>query len=120
MRAGERKTGWTKPLPPSPGLWALNAPGRLLVGHRGIPGGGLEPFAVTARLSSGQHNSLDLTIWPSRRNADGARGASAPAPAWWALRVCAVGTSLLGHDVSGTSRQTVGRMMLSITTMVPV
>ena len=29
MRAGERKTGWTKPLPPSPGLWALNAPGRL-------------------------------------------------------------------------------------------
>src|SRR5882672_340109 len=52
-------------------------PGRLLVGHRGIPGGGLEPFAVTARLSSGQHNSLDLTIWPSRRNADGARGASA-------------------------------------------
>ena len=37
-----------------------------------------------------------------------------------ALRVCAVGTSLLGHDVSGTSRQTVGRMMLSITTMVPV
>ena len=119
MRAGERKTGWTKPLPPSPGLWALNAPGRLLVGHRGIPGGGLEPFAVTARLSSGQHNSLDLTIWPSRRNADGARGASAPAPAWRALRVCAVGTSLLGHDVSGTGRQTVGRMMLSITTMVP-
>src|SRR6266478_4770054 len=53
-------------------------PGRLLVGHRGIPGGGLEPFVVTARLSSGQHNSLDLTIWPSRRNADGARGASAP------------------------------------------
>ena len=28
-------------------------------------------------------------------------------------------TSLLGHDVSGTARQTVGRMMLSITTMVP-
>ena len=68
MRAGERKTGWTKPLPPSPGLWALNGPGPLLVGHRDIPGGGLEPFAVPTRLSSGQH-SLDLTIWPSRRNA---------------------------------------------------
>ena len=118
MRAGERKTGWTKPLPPSPRLWALNAPGLLLVGHRGIPGGGLEPFAVPTRLSSGQH-SLDLTIWPSRRNADGARGASAPTPAWRALRVWAVGTSLLGHDVSGTGRQTVGGMMLSITTMVP-
>src|SRR5882757_11053580 len=95
-------------------------PGRLLVGHRGIPGGGLEPFAVTARLSSGQHNSLDLTIWalaPERRWRSRRKR---PAPAWRALRVCAVGTSLLGHDVSGTSRQTVGRMMLSITTMVPV
>ena len=99
--------------------YGLNAPGRLLVGHRGIPDGGLEAFAVPTRLSSGEH-SLDLTIWPSGWNADGARGASAPAPAWRALRVRAVGTSLLGHDVSGTSRQTVGRMMLSITTMVPV
>jgi len=25
-RAGERKTGWAKPLPPPPGLWALNGP----------------------------------------------------------------------------------------------
>ena len=118
MRAGERKTGWTKPLPPSPGLWALNAPGRLLVGHRCIAGGGLEPFAVPTRLSSGEH-SLDLTIWPSGWNADGALGASVLVPAWRALRVCAVGTSLLGHDVSGTGRPTLGRMMLSITTMVP-
>jgi hypothetical protein len=31
----------TKPLPPSPGLWALNAPGLLLMEHRGIPDGGL-------------------------------------------------------------------------------
>jgi hypothetical protein len=30
-----------------------------------------------------------------------------------------VGMSLLGHDVSGSGRQTAGRMMLSITTMVP-
>ena len=96
----------------------MDAPGLLLVGHRGIAGGGLERFAVPTRLSSGQH-SLDLTNWRSRRNADGARGASVPAPAWRALRVCAVGTWLLGHDVSGTGRQTVGRMMLSITTMVP-
>jgi hypothetical protein len=44
--------------------------------------------------------------------------ASPPRPGR-ALRVCAVGTWLLGHDVSGTGRQTVGRMMLSITTMVP-
>ena len=95
-------------------------PGRLLMGHRGIPGGGLEPFAVTARLSSGQHNSLDLTIWPSRRNADGARGASAPPRPGGRFGFARLETSLLGHDVSGTSRQTVGRMMLSITTMVPV
>jgi hypothetical protein len=26
-RGGERKTGWTKPLPVPPGLWALNAAG---------------------------------------------------------------------------------------------
>jgi hypothetical protein len=93
-------------------------PDFLLVGHRDIAGGGAEPFAVPTRLSIAPH-SLDLTIWPSRRNADGARGASVLAPAWRVLRVCAVGTSLPGHDVSGTGRQTVGRMMLSITTMVP-
>ena len=87
------------------------------MGHRGIPDGGLEPFAVPTRLSSGQH-SQDLTVWPSRGNADGTCGASVPAPACRALRVCVVGTSLLGHDVSKTGRQTVGRMMLSITTMV--
>jgi hypothetical protein len=74
--------------------------------------------SLESRLSSGRH-SLDLTIWPSRRNADDARGASVSAPALRALRVCAVGKSLLGHDVSGTGRQTLGRMMLSITTMVP-
>jgi hypothetical protein len=27
FRAGERKTYWTKPLPPAPGLWALNGRG---------------------------------------------------------------------------------------------
>jgi hypothetical protein len=27
--------------------------------------------------------------------------------------------SLLGHDASGTGRQTLGRIMLAITTMVP-
>ena len=118
MRAGERKTGWTKPLPPSPGLWALNAPGRLLVGRRGIPGGGLEPFAVPTRLSSGQH-SLDLTICPSRRNADGARGANVSAPTWRLLGFAGLERRSWGHDVSGTGRQTLGRMMLSITTMVP-
>src|SRR2546423_15337511 len=82
FRLAARRTvlcGWILRLecPPSPGLWALNAPGLLLVGHRGIPGGGLEPFAVPTRLSSGQH-SLDLTIWPSRRNADGARAQVSP------------------------------------------
>src|SRR6202035_5091657 len=27
FRAGERETYWTKPLPPAPGLWALNGRG---------------------------------------------------------------------------------------------
>jgi hypothetical protein len=55
MRAGERKTGWTKPLPPSPGLWALNAPGLLLVGHLGIPDGGLEPLALQTTAIQASH-----------------------------------------------------------------
>jgi hypothetical protein len=105
-----------------PRTFAGGAPGHPGTGasrHRGIPGGGLEPFAVPTRLSSGQHR-LDLTIWPSRRNADDPRGAGVPAPAWRAFRLRAVEPSILGHDVSGTGSQTLGRVMLSITTMVPV
>jgi hypothetical protein len=116
MRAGEQKTGWTKPPPPTPGLWALNSPGPLLVGHRGISGGGLEPSAVRTRV---QHR-IDLSIWPTRRNADGPCGAGVPAAAWRALRLRAAEAWILGHDVSETGSQTLGRMMLSITTMVPV
>src|SRR5271169_1474740 len=115
MRAGEQKTGCTKP-PPSPGLWALNAPGRLLAEHRGVSGGGAEPStAAPTGPSSGQHR-LDLTIWLSRRNGVGRRGAGVPAPAWRALRLRAAEAWILGHDVSETGNQTLGRMMLSITT----
>jgi hypothetical protein len=38
VRAGERKTDWTKPLPPPSGLWALNAAGPFAgapLGHSG-------------------------------------------------------------------------------------
>src|SRR4051794_30311327 len=44
IRAGERKTDWTKPLAPSPGLWALNAAGSLagaLSGHSEWPPGAI-------------------------------------------------------------------------------
>ena len=44
---------------------------------------------------------------------------ASPLPPAGRFGFCTVGTSLLGHDVSRTGRQTVGRMMLSITTMVP-
>jgi hypothetical protein len=115
---GEKRVGLNR-WPPSPRLWALNAPGPLPVGHRGISGGGVEPCAVATRLSSGQHR-LDLIIWRSRRNADGPRGAGAPSPAWRAPRLRAAEAWILGHDVSKTGSQTLGRMMLSITTMVPV
>jgi len=86
MRAGERKNGLDlNRSPRRQGLWALNAPGRLLVGRRGIPGGRAWSHSpCQTKLSSGQR-SLDLTVWPSRRNADGAGGASVPAPAWRAL-----------------------------------
>jgi hypothetical protein len=118
MRAGERKTGWTKPLPPPPGLWALNAPGLLLVGHQGIPGGGLEPFAVPTRLSSGQH-SLDLTIWPRAGTPMALAAQMSPPRPGGRFGLARLERRSWGHDVSGTGRQTLGRMMLSITTMVP-
>jgi hypothetical protein len=71
---------------------------------------------VPSRL---QHR-IDLTIWPSRRNADGRRGAGVPTPAWRALRLGAAEVWILGHDVSEIGSQTLGRTMLPITTMVPV
>jgi hypothetical protein len=40
IRAGEQKTDWTKPLPPPPWLWALNAGGAFagaVSGHSGRP-----------------------------------------------------------------------------------
>lgn len=35
IRVGERKTGWTKPLPRTPTLWALNGPGYFVDGRNG-------------------------------------------------------------------------------------
>ena len=53
IRAGERKTDWTKPLPPPLGLWALNDAGPsagALLRHRGPR---LEAARVARRAAEG-------------------------------------------------------------------
>ena len=118
-RAGERKTDWTKPLPP-PGLWVLNTPGCFAGAPSGHAGrGGRERFVAATRHRSDQ-NSRDLTVWPRFRHASGPDGHNIPTPVWRAVRLHAIGTSILGHDVSGTGQQTLGLAMQSITTMMPV
>jgi hypothetical protein len=51
-RAGERKTDWTKPAPPSPGLWALKratVPGIALSAHHDAGSG-----AVVCAIRAGK------------------------------------------------------------------
>jgi hypothetical protein len=95
--------------------------------YRGIPGdraregqGGWEPFTADINLSNGWHRR-DLSGHPLFERAGGRRGPSVGAPIRPAVRLCAVGPSIPGHDVSGTGWHVMGcRAMQSITTMVPV
>src|SRR6476659_2639615 len=51
IRAGERKTGWTKALPPPPELWALKAIGCLIGLRLGRSGHGLGAIRGGRRAS---------------------------------------------------------------------
>jgi hypothetical protein len=75
VRAGERKTYWTKPLPGSVGLWALNAlasfPGGLLSCCERMLGVFLSADRVAKRSSSRVSGHLRVVLRPrkpSRRN----------------------------------------------------
>jgi len=87
--------------------------------YHGIPGGGFGPFGAPTRPSSDRDN-LDLTIRPLSTRTNGRRGHSIPTPIWRSVRLGAVGASIRRHDVSGTGWQTVGLVMQSTTTMMPV
>ncbi|MDT7815564.1 MAG: hypothetical protein QOJ42_5480 [Acidobacteriaceae bacterium] len=94
--------------------------------YRGIPGEraregrvSLEALTSTATPLS-EHYIQKLTAWPLFGDGYGPTGTSTPAPTWRANPLHAIGTPILGHDVSGTGRQTLGRAMQSITTMMPV
>jgi hypothetical protein len=87
--------------------------------HRGMPVSGLTAPGAAVGCSR-DHRSIDLTVWPPFGDHDGCRDASGPVPVWWAIQAYAVGELILGHDVSGTGWQTMGRAMQSITTMMPV
>jgi hypothetical protein len=53
------------------------------------------------------------------RRLDALRAASFPDPGSRGLRLRAVGTPVSGHDVSGISWQSLGRLTQPITTMLP-
>jgi len=94
-------------------------PAALGVRALGIASGGWEPFAAPAMPPNDRH-SLDLATWRWFRRSGSLRGASVPTLVWRSIRRRAVGTSIPGHDVSGTGRQTLGRAMQPITTIMPV
>src|ERR1700759_5724964 len=94
--------------------------------HRSFPcerthsgSGGWAPITVPTTALSGQRR-LDSTARDLDLHTRGPRGASAAHPIWQTIRLRAVGASILGHDVSGTGRQILGRAMQSVTTMMPV
>jgi hypothetical protein len=91
----------------------------------------LETFAIEAFRPAGTirdanqalpscQQGPDLTGWAGRVHANGERGPSAGNPIFQAVRLRAERTSWRAHDVSGTGRQTSGRAMQPITTMMPV
>ncbi|MDB5399362.1 MAG: hypothetical protein JWQ55_1380 [Rhodopila sp.] len=73
-----------------------------------------------ALAPSSDHHSLDLTVWPLFGDAYGPRGTSALIATWEVVGLCTVVTPISVHDVSGTGWQTLGRVMQSITTIMPV
>ncbi len=96
----------------------MNAAAPFLVRRRVNLGSDLEPFTAPAGLLSDRDN-LNLNAWLLSTRIDGPQGHSIPTPIRRALRLRAVGTPILGHDVSGAGWQTVGRAMQPTTTMMP-
>ena len=86
---------------------------------RSIQDGGLVRFAAPVRPWIDQHG-VEFTTSFLRRDANSPRGASGRTLFPQALYFRTDGTSIHGHDVSGTGWQTVNRAMQSITTMTPV
>jgi hypothetical protein len=68
---------------------------------------------------SDRHNR-DLAAWPPFSDVRGHCGVSVATPIWRVLRDHAARRLILGHDVSRTGWQIMGRAMQSITTMMPV
>jgi hypothetical protein len=89
------------------------------VRRRSIQNRGLMPFAEPVRPSIERH-CLYLAPLSLRRHANSPRGASDHALVPQALHLRTVGTSIRGHDVSGTGWQTLNCGMQWITTMTPV
>src|SRR5208337_4331051 len=94
-------------------------PAALGVRHLDLLSGGWEPFAVPTTQPNHQR-SRDLATWSLFGRSESVRGPSVATAVRRAVRWRAVGASIPGHDVSGAGRQTLGRAMQSITTMMPV
>src|ERR1700760_817337 len=98
----------------------------LAMGQRSIPSDwarederGLKKQAMAIELSS-RHHSLDPTLWARCARIWGRYSPSVSAPIWRRIRHHAVGTPILDHDVSAIIWQALGRLMQSITTMMPM
>jgi hypothetical protein len=118
VRAGERKTGWTRPHPRIPRLWALNGPGYFVGIESDVRAGGLaqsvppaEPLKDRLCLEWDVRSRSARALWRC--------GASVCTSTCWPVWWRALMSPVLGHDVSGTGWQTMRMGMQSITTMMP-
>jgi hypothetical protein len=87
--------------------------------YRSIPVGGLKARTVVFGCSR-DPRSLDLILPILVGPTSGWPGPSVGVPIWQVVWFHTVGAPIPGHDVSRIGRQTVGRAMQSITTIVPV
>jgi hypothetical protein len=87
--------------------------------YRSIPASGLKARTVAVGCSR-DPLSLDLTLLAVIGRTCSWPGPSVGVPVWQVVWLHAVGALIPGHDVSRIGRQTLGRAMQSITTMIPV
>jgi hypothetical protein len=87
--------------------------------YRSIPASGLKARTVAVGRSR-DPRSLDLALLGLVGRTCGWPDPSVGVPIWQVVWFHTVGALIPGHDVSRIGRQTVGRAMQSITTIVPV
>ncbi len=121
IRAGERKTCWAKPPLVPPRLWALNGVGSFADASSEHSEQWLEgpdrdsrAFGPSSQPGLGRLARGRGPRWLSLHKRPHSDLAGNSASCGWSY------AGILGHDVSGTGWQILGRAMQSIITMVPI